>query len=104
MRQTALPIYRLALICAAVLAQLTALPCRAAAPIAPTPPLLFEHLDESNGLTDRSVTSILQDSQGYIWLGTPAGLDRYDGYSIREYRRERGNPHALVSDAITSLT
>ena len=104
MRQTALPICRLAWVCAAALAQLAALPCQAAAPIASTPPLLFEHLDERDGLTDRSVTSILQDSQGYIWLGTAAGLDRYDGYSIREYRRERGNPHGLASDAITSLT
>ena len=41
MRQTALPICRLAWICAVVLAQLTALPCQAAAPIASTPPLLF---------------------------------------------------------------
>ncbi len=103
MRRTALPICRLALLCAAVLAQLTALPCRAAAPIASTPPLLFEHLDERDGLSDRSVTSILQDSLGYIWLATAAGLDRYDGYSIREYRRERGNPHGLASDVITSL-
>ena len=103
MRQTPFPICRLALLCAALLAQLTALPCRAAAPIAFTHPLLFEHLDEADGLSDRSVNAILQDSLGYVWLATAAGLDRYDGYSIREYRRERGNPHGLASDVITSL-
>jgi ligand-binding sensor domain-containing protein len=102
MRQTAAPLGWLALVCAAVAAQLGALPCRAEAS-AFTRPLLFERLDERDGLSDRSVTSILQDSHGYLWLGTAAGLDRYDGYSIREYRRERGNPHGLASDAITSL-
>lgn len=103
MRRTALPLCRLALLCATVVAQLVAVPCRAAAPIASTPPLLFEHLGQRDGLSDRSVTSILQDSLGYIWLATAAGLDRYDGYSMREYRRERGNPQGLASDAITSL-
>lgn len=103
MRQTALPLGRLALLCATVLAQLAALPARAAAPIGLAPPLLFEQLAERDGLSDRSTSRILQDSQGYIWIATAAGLDRYDGYSIREYRRERGNPHGLASDAITSL-
>lgn len=103
MRQSAHPILRLVLVCAALAAQLTGSPCNASAPIALTRPLFFEHLDERDGLSDRSVKSILQDSQGYIWLATGAGLDRYDGYSIREYRRERGNPHALASDDVTGI-
>src|SRR5579863_1974929 len=103
MRQIPHPILRLVLICAAIAAQLTALPSEAAASSGLTRPLFFEHLDERDGLSDRSVRSILQDSQGYIWLATAAGLDRYDGYSIREYRRERGNAHGLASDAVTSL-
>ncbi len=38
-----------------------------------------------------------------MWLATESGLDRYDGYSMREYRRERGNEHALASDYIWSI-
>src|SRR4030081_966732 len=49
------------------------------------------------------VNRILQGSQGYLWLGTENGLDRYDGDSIREYRRERGNEHGLASDYIWSM-
>jgi signal transduction histidine kinase/ligand-binding sensor domain-containing protein/CheY-like chemotaxis protein len=63
----------------------------------------FEHLTTRDGLSQSTVMSILQDSQGYLWLATESGLDRYDGNSIREYRRERGNEHGLPSDYIWSI-
>jgi ligand-binding sensor domain-containing protein/DNA-binding CsgD family transcriptional regulator len=37
------------------------------------------------GLTNNSVTSIVQDKQGYIWLGTFTGLNRYDGYEYKAF-------------------
>jgi signal transduction histidine kinase/ligand-binding sensor domain-containing protein/CheY-like chemotaxis protein/HPt (histidine-containing phosphotransfer) domain-containing protein len=73
---------------------------------APTPamrPMYFEHLTMREGLSQSTVNSILQDSQGYLWLATENGLDRYDGDSIREYRRERGNEHGLASDYVWSI-
>ncbi|MGA7537996.1 MAG: two-component regulator propeller domain-containing protein [Steroidobacteraceae bacterium] len=66
-------------------------------------PMYFEHLTMRDGLSQSTVNCIFQDSRGYIWLGTENGLDRYDGYSVREYRRERGNPHALASDYIWQI-
>src|SRR5882724_4481408 len=75
-----------------------------AAPTAPaTRPMYFEHLTMREGLSQSTVNSILQDSQGYLWLATENGLDRYDGDSIREYRRERGNERGLASDYIWSM-
>jgi signal transduction histidine kinase/CheY-like chemotaxis protein/streptogramin lyase/HPt (histidine-containing phosphotransfer) domain-containing protein len=50
-----------------------------------------------------TVNSILQDSVGYIWLATESGLDRYDGYTMHEYRRRRGDAHGLASDYIWSI-
>ena len=38
-----------------------------------------------------------------LWLATESGLDRYDGYSIRAYRRERGNERGLASDFIWTI-
>jgi signal transduction histidine kinase/ligand-binding sensor domain-containing protein/CheY-like chemotaxis protein/HPt (histidine-containing phosphotransfer) domain-containing protein len=76
---------------------------RAAAPVPAVRPMYFEHLTMRDGLSQSTVNSILQDSQGYLWLGTENGLDRYDGDSIREYRRERGNEHGLASDYIWSI-
>src|ERR1700759_373990 len=74
-----------------------------AAPQPVARPLYFEHLTVRDGLSQSAVMSILQGSQGYIWLATESGLDRYDGYSIREYRRERGNEHGLASDYVWSM-
>ena len=72
----------------------------------PTPairPMYFEHLTMRDGLSMSTIESILQDSQGYIWLATEAGLNRYDGYTVRQFRRERGNAHGLASDYIWSI-
>jgi signal transduction histidine kinase/ligand-binding sensor domain-containing protein/CheY-like chemotaxis protein len=66
-------------------------------------PMYFEHLTVQDGLSQSTVMSILQDSQGYLWLATESGLNRYDGYSIREYRRGRGTDDALANDFIWSI-
>ena len=73
------------------------------APVPGVRPLYFEHLTMRDGLSQSTVMSILQDSQGYLWLATESGLDRYDGYSIREYRRERGNDAGLASDYVWAV-
>ena len=74
-----------------------------AAPVPDVRPMYFEHLTMRDGLSQSTVMSILQDSRGFLWLATESGLDRYDGYSVREYRRERGNEHSLASDFIWSI-
>src|ERR1043165_10011265 len=76
---------------------------QAAAPVPAARPIYFEHLTMRDGLSQSTVMSILQDSQGYLGLATESGLDRYDGYSIRAYRRERGNEHGLASDFIWTI-
>jgi signal transduction histidine kinase/ligand-binding sensor domain-containing protein/CheY-like chemotaxis protein len=73
---------------------------QAQVPVPEVRPMYFEHLTMRDGLSQSTVMSILQDSEGYIWLATENGLNRYDGYTIREYRRERGNDRALASDYI----
>src|SRR5687767_941883 len=73
---------------------------QAGPPVPDARPIYFEHLTMRDGLSQSTVMSILQDSEGYLWLATESGLDRYDGYSVRAYRRERGNQHGLASDFI----
>jgi methyl-accepting chemotaxis protein/ligand-binding sensor domain-containing protein len=65
--------------------------------------LRFRHLTAEDGLSKSLVRALLQDSRGFMWLGTGKGLDRYDGYSFRVYERTRGNPNSLVNNAITCL-
>jgi signal transduction histidine kinase/ligand-binding sensor domain-containing protein/DNA-binding response OmpR family regulator len=76
---------------------------QAALPVPAVRPLYFEHLTMRDGLSQSTVEGILQDSQGYLWLATESGLDRYDGNGFRVYRRERGNTHALASDYIWTI-
>ena len=38
----------------------------------------FEKLSIDEGLSNEYVTSIFQDSKGYMWIGTIDGLNRYD--------------------------
>ena len=76
---------------------------RAAPPVPAVRPVYFDHLTMRDGLSESSVQGILQDSQEYVWLTTESGLNRYDGYSVRVYRRERGMPGALPSDSIWTV-
>ena len=38
-----------------------------------------------NGLIRNLIRQILQDSKGYLWLVTPSGLSRFDGYEFKNY-------------------
>ena len=47
----------------------------------------FRHITvEKDGLSESSVYDIFQDSNGFIWITTDNGLDKYDGYSIKQYQ------------------
>ena len=52
---------------------------------ADAPPLILEHLTTSEGLPQGTVVATLQDSQGFVWLGTEDGLARYDGHEMVRY-------------------
>jgi signal transduction histidine kinase/ligand-binding sensor domain-containing protein/CheY-like chemotaxis protein len=90
-----------------VAAAIALLICHASAsgapPVPAVRPMYFEHLTMRDGLSQSTVMSILQDKEGYLWLATESGLNRYDGYTIREYRRGRGSEHGLASDYIWKI-
>lgn len=45
----------------------------------------FTHLTTTNGLSDNSVRCAITDKNGFLWIGTANGLNRYDGYSTTTY-------------------
>ena len=53
------------------------------------------------GLPQSSVHSIVQTSDGYLWIATEGGLVRFDGISFQTF--DRGNQPALVSDDVCCL-
>jgi signal transduction histidine kinase/ligand-binding sensor domain-containing protein len=50
--------------------------------------LRFQHLDTQIGLSQNSALCILQDSRGFLWVGTQSGLNRFDGYSFVSYHHD----------------
>ncbi|MGD9316659.1 MAG: two-component regulator propeller domain-containing protein, partial [Anaerolineae bacterium] len=62
--------------------------------------LRFGQITVEHGLAQNRVTSILQDAQGFIWFGTGAGLQRYDGREFLIYQHDPQDPDSLSSNAI----
>jgi ligand-binding sensor domain-containing protein/signal transduction histidine kinase len=63
----------------------------------------FEHLSFEDGVAHNLVHCILQDRQGYLWLGTMYGLVKYNAYSYIIYRNDPDNLNSLSNDDVTSL-
>lgn len=67
-------------------------------------PKVFHHFDEKNGLSSNNVTAICRDRQGYLWVGTDYGLNRYDGYTFTPYLPNNQLLHKTISnEKINSL-
>ena len=60
----------------------------------------FDRLDINDGLSQNTVTSIMQDDMGFMWFGTKDGLCRYDGKSFKTFmhdpRRTTGLGNSLI--------
>lgn len=66
-------------------------------------PILFDHLNIEKGLSQNAVLSIAQDQNGFIWLGTRRGLNRYDGYRFKIYLNDPADSNSLKNDYINTL-
>src|SRR5688500_218886 len=65
--------------------------------------LAFEHLSSIEGLSQSNILCIMQDSRGYMWFGTQDGLNKYDGYEVKVYRKDPSNRNSLSNDYIKSI-
>lgn len=53
-----------------------------------------EVLPVENGLSSQHVNCLAFDSKGYLWIGTQAGLNRYDGYRFMQLQASRSSQFA----------
>ena len=60
--------------------------------------LPFGHYTIEDGLLDSVIMVIYQDSRGFLWLGTRAGLNRFDGLEFRTFTENDGLCHNVVRD------
>lgn len=65
--------------------------------------MIFDHLGVIEGLSQSWVLTMEQDSDGFMWMGTRDGLNRYDGRNFKVYRSSKKDSTSLCSSHITSL-
>ncbi|MCE3259828.1 MAG: hypothetical protein K0S12_1469, partial [Bacteroidetes bacterium] len=54
-------------------------------------------------LTNTFVSTLFQDQKGYLWVGTIAGLNRYNGYDFTKFRSFEKDTTSLSNPAITCI-
>src|SRR5690606_27826913 len=64
---------------------------------------VFERIGGETGLSHNSVYALTQDRQGFLWVGTVDGLNRYDGYTFVVYRHDPADTASLSNSLIRSL-
>jgi len=59
----------------------------------------FDNYNVKEGLAQSTVYDVIQDSKGYLWIGTASGLSRFDGIQFTNYMQESG----LAKDAVQKI-
>ena len=65
--------------------------------------IAFNHLTVGDGLSQSSVTCILQDRKGFMWFGTQDGLNKYDGYKFKIFKNDPSDSTSLTDNFIFSI-
>ncbi len=63
----------------------------------------FEHITVDQGLSHSDAMAVAQDSAGFIWIGTNRGLNRYDGYGLKQYALPINPLNGLSGNRIEAL-
>lgn len=74
---------------------------------APTPPVpatpIFRNYGVADGLPSADVYTVTQDPAGYIWIGTHAGLVRYDSRAFKVFTHVPGQPSSLPANDVSAV-
>ncbi len=63
----------------------------------------FSQLSIQDGLSHNQVNHFLKDTTGYVWIGTPNGLNRYNGYEVKVFNHNPQLSGSLDDDFIERL-
>ena len=77
------------------------LPLKALDPVSNISDFLQKNWTRESGLPQNTIFSLTQDQYGFLWIGTPSGLVRFDGLQFKVYNRQ--NTPVLKNDCITTL-
>lgn len=63
----------------------------------------FIRLDIDNGLSDNQVNAFLKDKNGFMWIGTNGGLNRFDGQTFKSFKYDPSNLNSIQNNFINKL-
>jgi signal transduction histidine kinase/ligand-binding sensor domain-containing protein/DNA-binding response OmpR family regulator len=63
----------------------------------------FKHITKENGLSDTYIHCLIQDRKGFIWIGTPEGLHRYDGRKFKLFKHSLEDSNSLGTGGVYVL-
>lgn len=68
-----------------------------------TPNYQFKHITSTDGLSHNSISAIIQDSDGIMWIGTFDGLNRYDGRSFQTFYYDESDATTISNNTIWDI-
>lgn len=63
----------------------------------------MRHYTEAEGLSQKHVTQILQDDDGFLWFSTWNGLNRFDGYNFHCFKTTAGDGCDMPTDRLRNI-
>ncbi|MCM1332535.1 MAG: response regulator [Bacteroides sp.] len=63
----------------------------------------FSRIEAEDGLSHNKVNALFKDRDGFLWIGTVTGLNRYDGYNIKTFREIPGDSTSMKYNHINDI-
>lgn len=64
---------------------------------------VFTRISKTNGLASDLPYTVCQDKQGFIWIGTDNGLQRYDGFRFLTFQHNPNDTTSLPGNSIEAI-
>ncbi|HEB62389.1 MAG TPA: hypothetical protein ENI82_04470, partial [Bacteroidetes bacterium] len=64
----------------------------------------FDIFTTKNGLSNNRINKIIQDKEGYLWIATANGLNKYDGYHFINYFSDPNDSFSIAGNIICALS
>ena len=65
--------------------------------------LKFSHLTIDEGLSSNRVYSVIQDQDGFVWIGSNNGLNRYNGYEFKTFYHNPKDSNSIIGNDILQV-
>jgi signal transduction histidine kinase/DNA-binding response OmpR family regulator/ligand-binding sensor domain-containing protein len=64
---------------------------------------LLERITIEHGLSQGMIFDMVQTRDGFLWIATKDGLNRYDGYNFKIFSNDPFAPYSLAENTVTQL-